>query len=102
MITKKEIEHIARLARIEFAGNELQKFEKDLAGILDFVAELNKADTAGVEPMAGGLAKNKSEMLEDSARKDEALAPLGTPAELVNAAPGKELGFIEVKSVFKE
>ena len=100
MITKKDIEHIARLARIELAGGEEGKLERDLASILDFVNQLNKVDTQAVSPLAGGLSEGAPASLEDETRIDEEKLPLGNPAELVNAAPKKENGWIEVKSVF--
>ncbi|MFY9462348.1 MAG: Asp-tRNA(Asn)/Glu-tRNA(Gln) amidotransferase subunit GatC [Candidatus Sungiibacteriota bacterium] len=102
MITKKNVEHIARLSRIELAGHDEEKLEKDLAGILDFVNKLNEVDTAGVEPLAGGLAKRSPADLEGATRKDEAVLPLGNPAELVNSAPQKKDGWVETRAIFKE
>ena len=101
-ITKKDIEHIARLARIELTEDEQEKFGKDIASILDFVNQLNKVDTQAVSPLAGGLLGGALASLEDETRIDEEKPPLGNPAELVNAAPTKEEGFIEVKAVFRE
>mgnify|MGYP001616412758 FL=1 len=102
MITKKDVEHIARLSRIELDGHDEDKLEKDLAGILDFVNKLNEVDVAGVEPRVLGLAKRAPADLEGATRKDEAAPPLGNPAELVNAAPKKEDGWIEAEAVFKK
>lgn len=99
MIIKKEVEHIARLARIEASENDIVKFEKDLEGILEFVGQLKEADTAGVEPMLGGSAAMNQETLIDETRSDEILPPIGNPAELVNAAPRKKEGWIEVEAV---
>ncbi|MDO8500165.1 MAG: Asp-tRNA(Asn)/Glu-tRNA(Gln) amidotransferase subunit GatC [bacterium] len=102
MISKKDVEHMARLARIEVTEAEKEKLEKDLAGILDFINKLNKIDTAGIEPLAGGLVYGKDISLMEAARSDEIIAPLGDPAGLVNSSPWKEDGWIETKRVFKE
>lgn len=99
-ISSKDVEHIARLARIELTEAELQKFEKELGAILDFVAQLKKVDTSNILPLAGGLLEGALALLENETRQDEEIAPLGNPAELVNAAPKKEEGWIEVKAVF--
>ena len=102
MITKKDIEHIARLARIELAEEEEEKFGKDLGAILDFVNQLNKVDTSDILPLAGGLPEGLLALLENETRPDEEKTPLGNPAELVNAAPKKEEGWFETKAIFKE
>lgn len=51
-ITRKEIEHIAQLARIKLTESELEKFTKDLSAVLNWVGKLNELDTRKVEPMA--------------------------------------------------
>lgn len=100
MITKKDVEHIARLARIELTEAEEQKFEKELSSILGFVAKLSEVDTSGIEPMAGGRVERAPPELKEATREDETVKPLGNPAELVNAAPQKKEGWVEVKAVF--
>lgn len=98
MISKKDVEHIARLARIELAEAEKNKFEKDLAGILDFVAKLNEVDTADVAPLAGGtdLANVMREDVGVSSNAGE------RGRELLKHAPRERDGLLEVKAVFEE
>lgn len=101
MITKKDVEHIGHLARIELTGEEVEKLKKDLDGILDFVNQLGEIDTSAVLPLAGGLSDGLLVSLEDETRKDDGEGmPLGSPAELVGAAPKKEKEWVEVKAVF--
>ena len=97
MITQKDVQHIAELARIELTQEEKDKFEKELSGILDFFEQLNEVDTEGVLPMAGGTA-SENRMREDSA-VDVALE--GKSAELLQAIPEKKEGWVKVKAVFK-
>ena len=52
---RKEIETIAHLARLELSESEIPAYQKSLSSILDFVGELDRADTAGVAPMAHPL-----------------------------------------------
>ncbi|MBI2639783.1 MAG: Asp-tRNA(Asn)/Glu-tRNA(Gln) amidotransferase subunit GatC [Candidatus Sungbacteria bacterium] len=99
-INAKDVKHIAKLARIELTEGEVEKFEKDLDGILDFVNQLSEVDTSGILPLAGGLKEGLLITLEDGSREDEEIAPFGSPAELVDAAPKKDKGWIEVPSVF--
>lgn len=100
MLKKGDVEHIARLARIELTQSEVEKFEKDLAGILDFVGQLKKVDTVEISPVAGGLAERVPSSLEEETRNDEITETLGDPVGLRNAAPEEKNGWIAVKSVF--
>ena len=52
---RHEIETIAHLARLELRDSELPAYQKSLSSILDFVGQLDRADTAGVAPMAHPL-----------------------------------------------
>jgi aspartyl-tRNA(Asn)/glutamyl-tRNA(Gln) amidotransferase subunit C len=52
---RTEIETIAYLARLELLESETAAYQQSLSSILEFVGELNRADTAGVTPMAHPL-----------------------------------------------
>jgi aspartyl-tRNA(Asn)/glutamyl-tRNA(Gln) amidotransferase subunit C len=54
VITKHELEHLAKLARIELDPKEEEKLLHDLGAILDYFKELQQLDTAAVPPMTGG------------------------------------------------
>lgn len=54
-LTRRDVEHIAHLARLAIDEAEIEAVTAKLAGILDFVAELTRADTDGVAPMAHPL-----------------------------------------------
>ncbi len=51
LVDKSTVQRIARLARIEISDEEAQGLEKELTGILDWVALLDEVDTSNVEPM---------------------------------------------------
>jgi aspartyl-tRNA(Asn)/glutamyl-tRNA(Gln) amidotransferase subunit C len=53
-IGKKELEHLARLSRIELDPGEEEKLIKDLGNILDHFKELQELDTSNIAPMTGG------------------------------------------------
>ncbi|MDP2664107.1 MAG: Asp-tRNA(Asn)/Glu-tRNA(Gln) amidotransferase subunit GatC, partial [bacterium] len=48
MISKEEVKHIAKLARLGLSDKEIGKFQKDLSSILDYVEKLKKVDVSGV------------------------------------------------------
>ncbi len=49
-ISKKEVERIAHLARLDLTEAEKDRFADQLSQILDHVEQLNELDTEGVEP----------------------------------------------------
>jgi aspartyl-tRNA(Asn)/glutamyl-tRNA(Gln) amidotransferase subunit C len=55
-LTREQIASIAQLARLELKETEIPVYQRSLSSILDFVSELNRADTKGVEPMAHPLS----------------------------------------------
>lgn len=93
-LEKKDIEHIANLARLELSEEELAKYGAQLSAVLGYIEQLQEVDTAGVEPTAQVTG------LENSWRADEAL--IWDDAERMNAinqAPEVEDGQVKVKRV---
>jgi aspartyl-tRNA(Asn)/glutamyl-tRNA(Gln) amidotransferase subunit C len=64
-LSKQDVERIAHLARIGIAEQDAPGYARNLSDILDFVAQMNAVDTAGVEPMAHPL--DASQRLRDDA-----------------------------------
>jgi aspartyl-tRNA(Asn)/glutamyl-tRNA(Gln) amidotransferase subunit C len=73
-VTVEEVERVAELAHLELAPEEKPAMVRDLNAILDYVAELNELDTAGVVPLAqvtelegaGGLGALRADALRPS------------------------------------
>ena len=99
MLSEKEVEKIAALARIELSGEEKNKFRKELSAILDYIDQLDKADTDNIEPLY------QTTGLVNSTREDKVLNnfPPGGDLDrkLIGQAPHKQSRFIKVKSVLK-
>ena len=94
MISKKEVEHISELARIELSDKEVEKFRKDLSSILDYFDIMKKVDTKNVDPMT------RSVTVENIRRHDEADKPdHASTQRLLATAPQEKDGFIKVKSI---
>jgi aspartyl-tRNA(Asn)/glutamyl-tRNA(Gln) amidotransferase subunit C len=55
-LTRRDVDHIAHLARLAVSEAEATEYVTKLSRILEFVDQLRQADTAGVEPMAHPLA----------------------------------------------
>lgn len=50
-ITKKDIEKISRLAKIEIAQDDFEYYAKQLTNITGWIETLKEVDTTDVEPM---------------------------------------------------
>ena len=49
-VTRDEVRHLARLARLHLAEDELPRLEAELSRIVDYVKELGSVDTSSMEP----------------------------------------------------
>jgi aspartyl-tRNA(Asn)/glutamyl-tRNA(Gln) amidotransferase subunit C len=54
-LTPEEVRKIAHLARLTLSENDIALYTPQLSRILDFVQQLNQADTSKVEPLAHPL-----------------------------------------------
>ena len=50
-ISKEQIKHLAHLSRLELSEAEIDAMQGDMSKILDFVAQVEKLDLEGVEPL---------------------------------------------------
>lgn len=78
-ISPEQVRHVAKLARLAIPDADLPRFREQLAGILGYVAQVQRADVAGVEPMAHPLP------LTNVLRDDVATAGLEIEDVLRNA-----------------
>ncbi len=98
IISRKSLEHLAELARIELTPEESKKLLKDLKKILKHFEELKELNTDKVEPMTGGT------LLRNVFREDE--VDFGKKSEMTNiegriidSFPEVEKGFLKVPKV---
>lgn len=93
-INKHELDHLAKLARIEIDPREEEKLLKDLGNILEYFKELQQLDTAHVEPMAGGT--DLRNIFRDDGERENTNQGAGT-----DAFPEEQNGFLKVPPVFE-
>lgn len=92
MITIKDVEHVAKLARLELSEEEKVKFSKQLGDILKYVEQMNQVDTEGVEPMSHAIPMV-------NVMREDAVVSENTKEELMANAPLKEDGFFRVPKI---
>jgi len=89
MITRDEVLHVARLARLELTDDEVERFREQLNAILEAVGKVSELDLADVEPTAHPLD------LVNTWRQDEPRPSLSVDEALSNA-PDREGDFFRV------
>ena len=98
-VTVEEVVRVAELANLELQPEETARMLHDLNAILDYVAELNELDTAGVQPLA-----QVSELLDASGagrlRTDRILPSLDRAA-VMPQAPETDGAFFKVPKVIE-
>ncbi|MBL4902118.1 MAG: Asp-tRNA(Asn)/Glu-tRNA(Gln) amidotransferase subunit GatC [Desulfocapsa sp.] len=75
-ITRKEVEHVANLAKLNLTEEELIRMTGHLDSILSYVAKLDELDTAGVVPTTHAFSINnafREDEMQESLPRDEAL-----------------------------
>ena len=76
-ISRKEVEHVANLARLNLSEEELATMTGQLDTILSYMATLNELDTEGVAPTTHAFSINnafREDEVRESLPRDEALA----------------------------
>lgn len=49
-LTKKDVAHVAELAKLNLSDSELEKYLKQLSEVLNYINELSEVDTKNVLP----------------------------------------------------
>jgi aspartyl-tRNA(Asn)/glutamyl-tRNA(Gln) amidotransferase subunit C len=88
-----QVRKVAKLARLELSEADLARMQPQLSAILDYVAQLERLDTEGVEPLAHPLP------VQNVFREDEPAPSLPVDEALKNA-PIRTGDYFGVPAVF--
>ncbi|MBW2029888.1 MAG: aspartate--tRNA ligase [Deltaproteobacteria bacterium] len=95
-ISRGEVMHVAKLARLRLSEKEIEYYQRDLNGILEYVEQLDGLDTEEVQPMSHVLQK-QNVWREDSPRK----APAHQPNSILSNAPDREGNYYKVPKILE-
>jgi len=96
-LSKQDVKHVAKLAKLKITESEISKFSKQLSEIITYVEELNQADTANVEPTS------QTTGLENVARKDEIISEeTFSQEEALSGTEKKHNGYFVVDAVLTQ
>ena len=93
-LDKATVAHIAALARIRVAEEDLDGLARELSNILGWIEQLNAVDTSGVAPMSRA-ADQKLRWREDKVTDGS------IPEKILANAPAAKDGFFTVPKVIE-
>ncbi len=93
-ITREQVQHVARLARLSLSDDEVAMFTGQMADILAYVEKLNELNTDGIVPTSHAVP------MENAFRDDVVRPPIGADAALANA-PDRIDDFFRVPKVIE-
>jgi aspartyl-tRNA(Asn)/glutamyl-tRNA(Gln) amidotransferase subunit C len=95
MIEPKDVEHVARLARLALGEDEKVRMREELSGILAYIDTLRELSVDGVEPTAHAVP------LVNVMRDDE-IRPSLAQAEMLANAPDAAGEFFRVPRIIED
>jgi aspartyl-tRNA(Asn)/glutamyl-tRNA(Gln) amidotransferase subunit C len=94
-ISLEQVEHVARLARLELSGDEKERMRSELDGILSYIDKLRVLDTSEVEPTSHAVP------LTNVMRDDTEVPSLPRDDMLANA-PDRHRELFRVPRIIEE
>ncbi|MEI6627431.1 MAG: Asp-tRNA(Asn)/Glu-tRNA(Gln) amidotransferase subunit GatC [bacterium] len=94
-LSKQEVEHIAKLAKLNITEEEKNQYAEQLSNILDYIGKMNLIDMSAVKPtsqVTGLVNITRTDVRVDSEIEKE----------LVACAPEVALNQIKVPTILKE
>ena len=94
-LTRADVEHIAQLARLELAPEEIELFREQLSAILEYAARLQELDTEAIPPTAQVIEWR-------NVMRDDEVRPSLPQEEVLANAPEARDGYFVVPTVLEE
>jgi len=95
MIEKKDIEHLAKLSRIELSESDTEGLTKDIESILGYVDQLKEVSTDLDVKRLSDAGKNRNVLREDENPHESGIFT----DDILKEAPSTEDNFIKVKNI---
>ena len=96
-LSKKDVLHVAKLAKLEISPQEEKKFVSQLSEVVNYVRQLDEVNTEGVEPTS------QTTGLEDVTRNDEVVpTKILTKEETLGGTEKIHNGYFVVSALLEE
>jgi aspartyl-tRNA(Asn)/glutamyl-tRNA(Gln) amidotransferase subunit C len=93
-VTVKDVEHVAKLARLGLTEEEKKRFTEQLSGILEYAETINKLDTKNAAPTSHAIPM-KNVFREDKVSEFE------DRRSILANAPSEENGMFSVPRIME-
>lgn len=94
-ITREEVLHVARLARLSLSAKEADTMKEQLGNILAYIRQLDRLDTAGVVPTSHAIEMG-------TPFRDDTVIPFGEKEEILKNAPDREGDCFRVPRIIED
>lgn len=91
-IDKKQVEHIAKLAKLRISDEDAVRLTKEMDKMINFADQLAELDTEGIEPTMHAI------FVSNVFREDK-IEPSFTRKQVLSCAPEKDEQFIIVPNI---
>lgn len=93
-LSREDVLHIARLARMGVSDEDVERFREQLSNILENFQALQQVDTANVSPTAQSI-------VIQNVMKDDVGRPSLPPEDVLANAPQRDGDFFRIKAVLE-
>lgn len=94
-ITREEVLHVARLARLSLSEAEADRLREQLGNILSYIRQLDALDTKDVIPTSHAVEMG-------TPFRDDTVRPFGDKESILANAPDREGDFFRVPRIIED
>ena len=95
-LTKEEVLHVAKLARLKLNEYEIESYSIKLKGILNEIEKINDIDIDEETPIMISSVEDKCKLRDENFETNE------YKDEMLKNAPSTYLNYVEVRGVFND
>jgi len=94
-ITREEVLHVARLARLALSESEVDRLREQLGNILGYIKQLDSLDTTNVVPTSHAVEMG-------TPFRDDSVHPFGDREAILRNAPDRQGDFFRVPRIIED
>lgn len=98
-ISRDDVAHLARLARLDLGEEELNEYAAQIDGIVDHVAAIREVNTEGVEPLSHPTQNVDGAV---SVMREDAVIPTLTAEQALDQAPEQDQQRFQVPQILSD